>query len=59
MQLTVLLEAIQTLKNEGWDIKPPTTRKPRSRTVSETMTPASRKRSIAMKRAWRRRKAAA
>jgi biotin operon repressor len=58
MQLTDLLEAIETLKNKGWKVEPPA-RKGRPRTMSETMTPTNRKRSLALKRAWKRRKAAA
>jgi hypothetical protein len=62
MQLTDLLEAIETLRNKGWQVKPPA-RRVKSRIISEAMTtmsaPKNRKRSLALKRAWKRRKAAA
>jgi hypothetical protein len=57
-QLTNLLEAILTLRDEGWKVQPPT-RKVRAGLISEAMTAPNRKRSIALKRAWKRRKAAA
>jgi hypothetical protein len=56
MQLTDLLEAIETLRNKGWQVKPPARK---SRIISEAMTPTNRKRSIALKRSWKRRKKAA
>jgi hypothetical protein len=60
MQLTELLEAIETLRDKGWQVKPPAHK---SRIISEAMTtmsaPKNRKRSLALKRAWKRRKAAA
>jgi hypothetical protein len=64
MQLTELLEAIETLRNKGWQVKPPA-HKSRTRIISEAMSASpirsasSRKRSLALKRAWKRRKAAA
>jgi hypothetical protein len=58
MQLTQLLQAIETLKSEGWQIKPPSIIG-RPRIIREAMTTANQKRSLATKRAWKRRKKAA
>jgi hypothetical protein len=60
MQLTDLLEAIETLRDKGWQVKPPA-HKSRTRLISEAMSgmSANQKRSIALKRAWKRRKKAA
>jgi hypothetical protein len=57
MQLTVLLEAIETLKSGGWKIIPPGRK---SRIISEAMNSPNAKRSLAAKRMWkaRRKKAA-
>jgi hypothetical protein len=62
MQLTELLEAIETLRDKGWQVKPPA-HKSRTRIISEAMGAMSapnRKRSLAAKRMWkaRRKKAA-
>jgi hypothetical protein len=61
MQLTELLEAIETLRDKGWQVKPPA-HKSRTRIISEAMGAMSapnRKRSLAAKRMWKRRKKAA
>jgi hypothetical protein len=58
MQLTDLLEAIETLRNKGWQVKPPAGRV-KSRIISEAMTAPNRKRSLAAKRMWRKRRKAA
>jgi hypothetical protein len=59
-QLTDLLEAIETLRDKGWTVKRPA-HKSRTRIISEAMSGmnANQKRSLSMKRAWRRRKKAA
>jgi hypothetical protein len=61
MQLTDLLktiEMIDVLRSEGWKVQPPT-RKKKAGLISEAMTAPNRKRSLALKRAWKRRKKAA
>jgi hypothetical protein len=58
MQLTDLLEAIETLRDKGWQVKPPA-HKSRTRIIGEAMSAPNRKRSLALKRAWKRRKKAA
>jgi hypothetical protein len=58
MQLTELLEAIETLRDKGWQVKPPA-HKSRTRIISEAMSAPNQKRSLALKRAWKRRKKAA
>jgi hypothetical protein len=70
MQLTELLEAIETLRDKGWKVTPPA-HKSRTRIISEAMSGMSgpnrkrslspnQKRSLSMKRSWkaRRKKAA-
>jgi hypothetical protein len=64
MQLTELLEAIETLRDKGWQVKPPA-HKSRTRIISEAMSApkqkrsANEKRSLAAKRMWRKRRKAA
>jgi hypothetical protein len=60
-QLTEILEAIVTLKNKGWKVEPPA-HKSRTRIISEAMGAMSapnRKRSLAAKRMWKKRRKAA
>jgi hypothetical protein len=64
MQLTDLLEAIEILRDKDWVVKPPA-HKSRTRIISEAMSApkqkrsANQKRSLAMKRMWRKRRKAA
>jgi hypothetical protein len=61
MQLSDVIETmelIETLRSQGWQIKPPA-RRVKSRIISEAMTAPNRKRSLAAKRMWKRRKKAA
>jgi hypothetical protein len=55
MQLTELAQAIDLLRSSGWKVQPPIKR---ARTIAEAM-PSNRKRSLAAKRMWKRRKKAA
>jgi hypothetical protein len=61
MQLSDIVETmelIETLRSKGWQIKPPA-RRVKSRIISEAMTAPNRKRSLAAKRMWRKRRKAA
>jgi hypothetical protein len=64
MQLTELLEAIETLRDKGWKVVPPA-HKSRTRIISEAMSAmptkssTNRKRSLAAKRMWKKRRKAA
>jgi precorrin-2 methylase len=59
-QLTNLLEAIETLRNMDWVVKPPVHKgRIRTRIISEAMSSPNQKRSLAAKRMWKRRKKAA